>query len=115
MSRIRFLCPECSARLSVETDSVHQFTECPKCRKTIRAWGAPLLDIKFACSQCDKKLIIDVAAAGQQIKCPGCGTINQVPIDDRDNAARAAKRVKPNNAVPLLTSEEVSFLVGEPD
>jgi len=116
MSNIRFLCPECSARLSVESGDVHLFIDCPHCHKHIRAWGSRLLDIKFSCPDCGKKMVIDASAAGCFVDCPGCSKTLKIPANE-PVPHPAPSEASPNitrTAGPstLLTSDEIAFLAG---
>jgi uncharacterized paraquat-inducible protein A len=104
---VRFLCPECGAKLSVPSAAVGKYGDCPQCRRAIQLGKGRLLDIRFSCPACQGHLAVDLSAAGRQAPCPLCRVTIRIPA--------APPEPQPAPARPLveLTAEEIEFLSGD--
>ncbi len=128
MSDVKFYCPECGARLSVNEDLSGRPVACPDCSAQIpipptSKPGAPpvgkvlSLDLRFRCPSCEKKLAVDAVYAGAPLTCPQCDEQIAVPHLQPDllpaipSANRTEVAAPPGQPASVLSEDEVAFLL----
>jgi DNA-directed RNA polymerase subunit RPC12/RpoP len=133
MLDIKFACPECGAKLSIDYRGAGLKAPCPRCRARVLIprvthWsaegGTPVaeflsLDIRCGCPHCRKKLVLDVVHAGREFACPGCRQYLLIPAPPANDAGVAAinERVRapeaPAASEPhaILSKDEMAFLL----
>ena len=120
MVDIRFLCPECSRRLSIDMYAAACLVECPHCESRIRPWNSELMDLAFACPTCAVILLVDASLAGEVFTCTECRSRVRAPVDSTSmpellSAAKdrpAVKAGRDTARTVRLSEEEIEFLMG---
>ena len=120
MTLIRFSCPKCGDRLSIDEMATACAVTCPNCRNVIRPWGAELLDTVFSCPGCATVLVLDREHGGMRIICPNCRSTIQLPWGELELArllespreAVVASDPSRKRTTIRLTPEEVEMLTG---
>jgi len=119
MVDIRFLCPECGEKLSIDMCAAACLVDCPHCRTRIRPWNTELVDHAFPCPGCAVVLLVDTSLAGEVIACSECLSEVRVPKDSKSDPTLLSKGKGENKAMAKLdsvrtvrlSSEEIEFLM----
>lgn len=115
MDSLRFLCPHCKGKLSIDLRATACAVDCPGCGERINPWGAELLDYAFGCPSCTRVIVVRRDQGGAVVECPGCGEPVRSPSGplEQGKLCSAGPGGTPRAAewTPVkLTDEEVEFL-----
>jgi|ETNmetMinimDraft_26_1059896.scaffolds.fasta_scaffold23702_2 hypothetical protein len=116
MDSLRFLCPNCRGKLSIDIRATACAVDCPRCLERINPWGEELLDYAFGCPACTKVLVVRRDQGGTVIECCGCGEPVQCPASPLEqgklcSAGPGGRGAHAANWTPVkLSDEEVEFL-----
>jgi len=127
MPDLSFTCPDCGAKLKIDSAAAGYFIPCPKCRVRLKipsTSGQPAIsardpapvapgstEYKCLCPECQGPLRMERAHAGRGVVCPHCQKFITLPTPT-PTTPLAPPRPPPSG--PLLSPDEIALLSDPP-